>query len=290
MCNQHLKCFNKQASIIPTITITFGDAAENHKGMEILGERSDEGFTLKDLQEAKERFSEENYEAQIYHLNEVLNDINYKEYSKNEAERNLLRLKVEEADDAYILIVRNGVNAILEREGMTIEEMKDDLLKEDWDKKAIFDGKVLNKRARHNLCFADNDQEPDYENGKGRIISFGSLKSLNTIRELLPEYIGEKAGQLLAEGNLYYDPSKCGIGFHGDSERKKVVAVRIGQTMCLQYKWHLGAKQVSNVINFELNNGDLYVMSEKAVGYDWKRRKVLTLRHAAGCSKYTINV
>ena len=46
MCNQHLKCFNKQASIIPTITITFGDAAENHKGMEILGERSDEGLSL----------------------------------------------------------------------------------------------------------------------------------------------------------------------------------------------------------------------------------------------------
>ena len=28
-------------------------------------------------------------------------------------------------------------------------------------------------------------------------------------------------------------------------------------------------------------------MSEKAVGTDWKRKKFPTLRHAAGCEKYT---
>jgi hypothetical protein len=31
----------------------------------------------------------------------------------------------------------------------------------------------------------------------------------------------------------------------------------------------------------------LYVMSEKATGFDWKRSSVHTLRHAAGCEKYT---
>jgi hypothetical protein len=30
----------------------------------------------------------------------------------------------------------------------------------------------------------------------------------------------------------------------------------------------------------------MYVMSEKAVGFDWKKRIVPTLRHAAGCDKY----
>ena len=29
------------------------------------------------------------------------------------------------------------------------------------------------------------------------------------------------------------------------------------------------------------------MMSEKAVGYDWKRSSIYTLRHAAGTSKYT---
>jgi hypothetical protein len=36
-----------------------------------------------------------------------------------------------------------------------------------------------------------------------------------------------------------------------------------------------------------LNHGDLYVMSEKAVGQDWKRKVIPTLRHAAGAKKYT---
>ena len=31
----------------------------------------------------------------------------------------------------------------------------------------------------------------------------------------------------------------------------------------------------------------LYIMSDKAVGYDWKSRNILTLRHAAGCAKFT---
>ena len=36
-----------------------------------------------------------------------------------------------------------------------------------------------------------------------------------------------------------------------------------------------------------LNHGDLYVMSEKAVGTDWLLKNTLTLRHAAGSRKYT---
>lgn len=35
-----------------------------------------------------------------------------------------------------------------------------------------------------------------------------------------------------------------------------------------------------------LNNGDIYIMSEKAVGTDWKKKNTLTLRHAAGAPKY----
>jgi hypothetical protein len=38
-----------------------------------------------------------------------------------------------------------------------------------------------------------------------------------------------------------------------------------------------------------LNGGDLYVMSEKTTGRDWKTKSIYTLRHAAGCEKYTNN-
>jgi hypothetical protein len=31
----------------------------------------------------------------------------------------------------------------------------------------------------------------------------------------------------------------------------------------------------------------MYVMSEKTTGFDWKSKTKYTLRHAAGCEKYT---
>ena len=38
----------------------------------------------------------------------------------------------------------------------------------------------------------------------------------------------------------------------------------------------------------ELNDGDMYVMSEKSVGFDWLKKVVPTLRHATGCDKFTV--
>lgn len=35
-------------------------------------------------------------------------------------------------------------------------------------------------------------------------------------------------------------------------------------------------------MEISLQPGDVYIMSEKAVGFDWKRSAVPTLRHAAG--------
>jgi len=50
-------------------------------------------------------------------------------------------------------------------------------------------------------------------------------------------------------------------------------------------------KSVNFSLNFssselKLEHGDIYFMSEKATGFDWKNRKIVTLRHAAGASKY----
>jgi hypothetical protein len=49
----------------------------------------------------------------------------------------------------------------------------------------------------------------------------------------------------------------------------------------------INSTQVGSRCLIELKGGDMYVMSEKATGYDWKGRSKLTLRHAAGCSKFT---
>ena len=57
--------------------------------------------------------------------------------------------------------------------------------------------------------------------------------------------------------------------------------------MNLKYKWFYRSKSLGEVCEISLKNGDMYIMSEKAVGYDWKRSSLYTLRHSAGCNKYT---
>lgn len=93
--------------------------------------------------------------------------------------------------------------------------------------------------------------------------------------------------ELNAEGNNYYNVKKCGIGWHGDTERRKVVGVRVGASMLLCYEWYEMGMPMNERFEILLNDGDLYIMGEKAVGTDWQKKSLPTLRHSAGCPKYT---
>ena len=86
---------------------------------------------------------------------------------------------------------------------------------------------------------------------------------------------------LQCEGNYYYDVEKTFIGFHGDSERELVIAVRLGKPFDIYYQWFKNSVPVGKLFNYTLQHGDIYFMSEKAVGKDWKSRSKYTLRHAA---------
>ena len=130
----------------------------------------------------------------------------------------------------------------------------------------------MNKHARYNLCFAEEGQEAKFESGLGTVIAYKDVPLLGKIRDTLPDFIGEKAVGLACEGNYYYDSSKCGIGFHGDGERKRVVGLRLGASIPLHYQWFERSLPIGQRFIVDLNHGDLYIMSEKAVGFDWLLR------------------
>eukprot|EP00030_Apusomonadida_sp_AF-17_P007619 a842174_22.p2 GENE.a842174_22~~a842174_22.p2 ORF type:complete len:299 (-),score=18.09 a842174_22:335-1189(-) len=249
------------------ITITFGDAAENHVGMQKLGRLAESGFSVEELVAIDKELTSKGNICELVELNAALCGL---------PEQMV-------ADRACVLIVRNGVDMLL-GEGHA-ERTREELYSLEWDAKALMYGRVVNKHARHNLCFAQVAQAPSYEEGKGRVISFESVPRLDALRLRLPSIFGAKAQDLFAEGNLYYGP-KCGIGFHGDSERKIVVAARFGASMPLDYQWFFEGAPIGNRVELVLNHGDLYVMSEKATGNDWKRKKIPTLRHAAGAKEF----
>jgi hypothetical protein len=119
------------------------------------------------------------------------------------------------------------------------------------------------------------------------VYAFDSLPNLKKIREELGKVFGEKATNLQAEGNYYYDLEKCGIGYHGDAERKNVIAFRLGANIPLHFRWYYKNEAIGETVKItNLENGDMYVMSEKATGFDWITRMKCTLRHSAGAKKY----
>jgi hypothetical protein len=261
---------NQEKSVI---TLTFGDMAENHVGMEQIGDRVEigHGFNLEDLKQIKKTFTNINLKPKIYKLHEFSPE-----------------LKKLNLPQAYLLVIPNGIEKILnENSGYNITNLSDEQAKLNWDKKALMYGRVVNKNARYNLCFDIKGHSPDYEEGKGRVISYNKIPITKILYDNMEKYFGEKGNNLKCEGNFYYDKDKCGIGFHGDSERRKVIAFRLGATLNMHYQWFLNGEDIGSRIIIPVYGGDIYVMSEKAVGTDWKKKEIYTLRHATGSSKFT---
>jgi hypothetical protein len=246
------------------ITLTFGEQAENHAGMQMIGYEIEKGLSYLDLSFLKYKLEKEREKkfCKLYNLSNLLEN---------------------KKDKVGFLIIENGIREIFGEE--FLDELTSEISSLKVDKKAFMKGRVVNKQARYNLCFADFSQEPDFENKKGTIVNFKQLPCLSKLREKIQ--IFTKTSKLVAEENLYYNKSECGIGFHGDSERKIVVGCRLGGNMPFYYQWYQNGVPQGKLFRTTLKHGDMYIMSEKATGHDWKKKKILTLRHAAGSKKYT---
>lgn len=258
------------AAIFKTFTITLGECVENHQGMQKLGVTSKQGFTYAQVVAAGQRAQATDYKVEFYQLSDVLTS----------EQRELL--SEDELRDACVLIIRQGAKLFFTAEDYPgfVAETKGtaDIV----DKKAIMRGKEVNKLARWNLCYANAHQKAEIKEGKGTVLAFSEVPYLNRIRESLPLLLGDLAKDLFAELNYYYNLKTCGIGYHGDTERARVVGVRIGDPLPLHYQWYHQSKPIGSNIKLDVDGGDMYIMSQKAVGTDWKRRKIPTLRHAAG--------
>ena len=246
--------------------ITFGEVAIIHTGSTELGTIRKNGFTVDELLEIKNRFDT----AEFIDLSQQLPD------------------KVKEENKAAILIIRNGVNILLDRKKAAKKMLKEQQSL-NYDKKYYESrfSKTLNKRARYNIVFGEENIEPSEDFKIFSVKSFNDLKYLKKLRKRLKTYFGKKAKKLNAEGNYYFH-QKSGIGFHGDAERKIVICVSLGNSSTLRYCWRKPGNSLlfGKPIDIQVNHGDIYIMSEKATGYDWKSRSKYRLVHAAGHTKY----
>lgn len=252
-------------------TFTFGECAENNVGMQKLGCMADPGggLQLVDLQRAATEANAEGLVTEIWNLSEHC------------------PLPKNVVPPAHVLVVRGAAYHVATPHAWSAELEQIEPL---FDRKAKMRGRVVNKHARWNICVADEAQVPSYDDGKGRVVKFVDYSCMNDLREWLPSLFGSKAQGLYGEGNYYYDRS-CGIGFHGDAERRRVIAVRLAASpaawdMPIIYRWYQHSSPISKDIVIPLNPGDMYAMSEIAAGTNWKQKIAPTLRHATGSPKY----
>ena len=148
----------------------------------------------------------------------------------------------------------------------------------------------------------------------------GELKKFRTRFAAILGPFGYKFAEQFAELNKYYDKGR-GIGRHGDVERGHgsdpgaVNCLKVGYHIPMLFSWYKSTKPVGRtesmapvsvteasfpIVTFgkkkwtretmaaavTLGHGDFYMMSEKAIGKDWKKHDY-ELRHCAGARKYT---
>jgi hypothetical protein len=281
------------------IALTCAPGGENHVGNQFIGKLpiKGSGFTASDIEHMGEYFqSKYNTTNQVHILN--LNTL-----STIEAISNL-----DELNQGRLLLIKNYIPSSI------TEMIYNECTMDEWDSKYLdpkkyrteivdgketkIRGKILNKHARTNICYVDGlSQEPNYIEGKGTIIDLKTKTTLhNTIDTLYKDILDSiktfsnkiQFEINVVEGNRYYNLKKTGIGFHGDTERTIVICLSIGGggNYPMRFQWFKNGKPIGKSIDIQLNDGDLYIMSEKTVGCDWKLRSKFTIRHAAGANKY----
>ena len=98
-----------------TITITFGDRAENHVGMQQIGQLAENGFSIADLENNKILLEKRGCNCEIISLNDFVQA---------------------NTEPTKILIIRNGVNSFLSNISKNANDLFQELVQLNWDKKS----------------------------------------------------------------------------------------------------------------------------------------------------------
>lgn len=253
-----------KASFSPRYAITFGEVAVLHIGGKEFGECREVGFTVDELRNVQ---------------------IEHPDQTKLVMISDVLPAELRKDNEAAVLLIKDGVRLFGGNpDELLAEQQSIEYDTKYWDTRRR---KTLNKQARYNIVFGEHGQEHNEDYTHPTVQAYTGVPSLAEIRARLPEVLGPKAKDLNAEGNHYYKPA-CGIGFHGDVERKIVICLSLGSATTLRYHWRMpgSSEHTLSPMDIEVEHGDIYVMSERAVGGNWRKRSQVRVVHAAGAKKY----
>ena len=190
---------------------------------------------------------------------------------------------------ACLLVIKNGVE---DADAAKLYQEQDQLR---YDGKFFDKGRLKVKRAHKTMFFSTEGRKASDDYKQPTLTAFSEVPRLNQIRSFLPTLLGPRTADLEVDGSKYHTSfqekgddgkpmkKKSNIGWHGDDHRKLVVGVCLGASATLSFIWRLPGNSkncTGTLVTIPLNHGDIYVMSEKATGCDWKSTSRLRLLHS----------
>lgn len=261
------------SDVLPDYSMVFCDCAFSQPGghSKTNGVMAQEGFSANQLRRMCASLNAIGVCARIV-------DLRADAESKGASASTLARM-----DEAVVLVIHDGANALTND-----PQMANKMLREHqglaYDTKTLMYNKVREARSRRNLYFADEARPSDMANGQNTVVAWSSVPANVQCLRALTERLGTTEVNT-AVANYYPDPRKCGIGWHGDAERRQTIMVRLGagsNTRPIHFMWCEDAKRIVSPVTIDLQHGDVLVPCAKAVGTDYKRKSVPTVRHATG--------
>lgn len=184
------------------------------------------------------------------------------------------------ADDACVLVARLPHRVADE----TLVEMQSVV---NYSEYAHRYGKKVKARSR-NVGFLGSTSAPeDPDVNAPAKTAWADLPGCTRVRETLHALL-EDGGASEAVAIRYNNVDECGIRWHGDAERSKTLIARFGSNSArhpLFFMWYCNNVPISEPYAIPLAHGEVAIPSFKAVGSDYKRSSIPTLRHATGFLK-----
>ena len=77
-------------------------------------------------------------------------------------------------------------------------------------------------------------------------MAYDEVPITKMLMDVLPKALGDKAKNMNCLANYYYDIKKCGVGFHGDEESRRVVGIILGATIPLHFQWFFKSQPIGS--------------------------------------------
>jgi len=198
---------------------------------------------------------------------------------------------------ACLLVIKNGIELLIKPdEAAKLYQEQDEIR---YDGRFFDKGRLKIKRAHKNMLFAAERQDASDDYTQATVTAFSEVPLLNKIRTSIQSLLGDRTADLEVDGTKYHTsfyekgddgkPMKkhSNMGWHGDDNKKIVVGMCLGASATLSFIWRLPGSQKNSTdtrVTVPLAHGDVYVMSEKTIGSDWKSSSLLRCLHSVDLS------